>query len=497
MNIPIPEALQEPTRPVSLGFQVLLGLANAGAMVTLLPVLTVLIPAQATQIDPVHSAGSLAFVLTLGAVGALIGNPLAGALSDRTTSRFGRRRPWLLVGMVGTGVGLALLANSHSILLLAAAWVMVQFFGNVLLSSYGAILPDRVPVLQRGTTQAIIGLSSPIAIILSDLLFTQVQDLRAAYYPLIFTLVILTAIFLIRYNELQLPKTALAPFRLRSFLASFWVSPRKFPRFGRVWLTWLLIWISYILGTGGFFFLYVQNITQYASLFPGHQVKDGIATIQMLQIAVGVPLMIAAGVLSDRTRQRKVYITAAIYLVAVGLALLIGFSAWPEVVAASVIIGAGFWIFYSLGLAMITQILPSASNRGKDLGVINVAATLPQIVMPPVGRGNHHCAWRGKPDRLQDPLRSRGSLSIHGNPADAFGPRTITSSMTTRGVYQGHRQPIQWKLYDQAQTATPNFSRTSSCPRLFTARTRISKSSRRLRWLVIAARRAYFPSRVV
>jgi len=57
------------------------------------------------------------------------------------------------------------------------------------------------------------------------------------------------------------------------------------------------------------------------------------------------------------------------------------------VLVASVTIGAGFWIFYSLGLAMITQVLPSASNRGKDLGVINIASTLPQIIMPWVGAG--------------------------------------------------------------------------------------------------------------
>src|SRR5512142_1798927 len=145
MTATLTETTSEPTRPVSLGFQTLLGLSNAGANITLLPVLTVLIPTQATRIDPLHSASGLALVLTLGAIGAMVGNPLAGALSDRTTSRFGRRRPWLLIGMVGVSAGLWTLANSASILLLALGWFLAQFFGNVLLSSYGAVLPDRVP----------------------------------------------------------------------------------------------------------------------------------------------------------------------------------------------------------------------------------------------------------------------------------------------------------------------------------------------------------------
>lgn len=385
MDIVIPEALQEPTRPVSLKFQILLSLANSSAIITLLPVLTVLIPTQVIQIDPLDAASSLAFVLALGAVGALVGNPLAGALSDRTTSRFGRRRPWLLAGMLGVSVGLALLANCRNILLLAAAWFMVQFFGNILLSSYGAILPDRVPIRQRGTTQAIIGLSSPVAIILIDILFTQAGDLRLAYYPVIGILVILTVLFFCFYREPHLPPGILPPFRLGSFLASFWISPRKYPGFSAIWLMWLLVWLGYNLGTGGFFFLYVQNITRYASLFPGHQVKEGIATLQMIQIALGVPLMVIAGIFSDRTRRRRPFVLAGTLLIGGGLGLLIGFSSWPVVLVASVILGAGFWVFYSLGLAMITQVLPSASSRGKDLGVINIASTLPQIVMPPIG----------------------------------------------------------------------------------------------------------------
>lgn len=385
MDAPVSEALSEPTRPVSLGFQVLLGLANAGATISLIPVLSVLIPAHATQIDPLHSANSLALVLTLGATAALVSNPLTGALSDRTTSRFGRRRPWLLAGTLGVCAGLALLANSRSILLMAAAWFMTQFFGNMLMSCYGAVLPDRIPARQRGTTAAIIGLSAPIAVILADVLIARVQDLRSAYYPIIAAQVILAFLFIFLYKEARLPQESLPPFRLRAFLSSFWVSPRKNPAFARVWLMWFLFWLGYNVGTGGFFFLYVQNITRYESLFPGHLVKEGMALVQILAIAFGVPLMMISGVLSDRSGRRKIFVLAGAALIAAGLVLLIFFSGWTMVLAASVMIGAGFQIYYSLGLAMITQMLPSASDRGKDLGVINIAATLPQILMPPVG----------------------------------------------------------------------------------------------------------------
>lgn len=387
MNSSIVEALQEPVRPVSLRFQILLGLANAGTIITLMPVLVVLIPAQITQMDPVHSASNLARVLALGAAGAMVGNPLAGALSDRTTSRLGRRRPWMMIGMLGNGFGLMLLANGYNIPLLTLGWITVQFFGNVLLSSYSAILPDRVPVYQRGTTQAIIGLASPIAVILGDLLITRLTDIRLTYYLIILIQMILTLMFVLQYRETQLPKNVLPPFRIRTFLTSFWISPRRYPEFGRLWLMWLMAWIGQNLGTGGFFFLFVKNITRYENLYPGHSVQEGIALLQMLQIAFGVPLMMIVGVISDRLQIRKIFVLIGIILMGSGLILLSAFSYWQWVAVASVTLGMGFWIFYSQGLAMITQKLPSASDRGKDLGVINIGSTLPQIVMPWLGAG--------------------------------------------------------------------------------------------------------------
>ncbi len=384
METSLTEALAEPTRPVRRGFQVLLGLSSAGANIVLIPVLSVLIPAQVTQIDRVHPANSLAFVLALGAIGALIGNPLAGALSDRTTSPFGRRRPWLLTGMVGAGAGLALLANSHSIPLLAAAWFIVQFFGNILLACYGAVLPDRVPVRQRGTTQAIIGLSAPAAIIISDVMITQVRDVTHAYAPLIAAQVFLTLLFVLLYREAPLPKECQQPFQWKAFLTSFWISPRRYPVFARMWVMWLLAWLAYNLAAGGYFYLYVQNITRYESIFPGRLMSEGMATIQMLQIAIGVPVMFLSGILSDRSGRRKGFVLGGVLLIGVGLLLLTGFSSWAVVLAASIVVGAGFSIFYNMGLALISQLLPSASSRGKDLGVINIASTLPQIVMPPL-----------------------------------------------------------------------------------------------------------------
>lgn len=379
------KALQEPTEPVRLEFQLLFGLANAGATMALLPVLNILIPAQVTPIDPLHAATNLAIVLTGGATGALIGNPLTGALSDRTTSRFGRRSPWILTGALTTTLGLTLLANSKSVTMIAIGWFMVQFFGNMLLCSYSAILPDVVPTFQRGMTQAIVGFMSPLTMILGVYFLGRLIDLRIGYYTLAATLLILTAIFLPSFHEPALPKNVFLPFRMRSFLSSFWINPWTHPSFGLAWIFWLLVWSGYALGTGAFLFLYLQNVVHYSALFQGHSPKEGIAAIQILQIAIGVPLMMLIGYISDKKHTRKIFVSAGAGMIMLGLLLLGQFKNWQGVEIAGTILGAGFWIYYTIGLAMISQLLPAASSRGKDLGVINIAATLPQIIMPWIG----------------------------------------------------------------------------------------------------------------
>ncbi|MEF3088073.1 MFS transporter, partial [Bacillus altitudinis] len=76
-------------------------LAQIGAFISFQPLLQVLLPLKVAAIDPGAKAVVLSQVAFYGAVVASIANLLAGAISDRTTSRFGRRRPWMVIGAVG------------------------------------------------------------------------------------------------------------------------------------------------------------------------------------------------------------------------------------------------------------------------------------------------------------------------------------------------------------------------------------------------------------
>ena len=170
----VPEALQVPTKAVSPGFQLLLSLANTAIWLSILPIGQILLPLQIAALNTANRFSNLAIATSVGVLAALFTNPIAGALSDRTTSRLGRRRPWLIVGTVFSAVALALMANASNFLTLVIWWAIFHVAANALLAALSAVVPDQVPVRQRATVSAFVSLSLPLGAVIGALLVTKV-----------------------------------------------------------------------------------------------------------------------------------------------------------------------------------------------------------------------------------------------------------------------------------------------------------------------------------
>jgi MFS family permease len=93
---------------------------------------------------------------------------------------------------------------------------------------------------------------------------------------------------------------------------------------------------------------------------------------------------VASGVISDRTGRRKLPVTISGLVMAVAAILLAVWPRWPAVIAAAAIMGLGFGVYLSVDAALVTQVLPSAAGRAKDLGLINIANSGPQVVAPAI-----------------------------------------------------------------------------------------------------------------
>lgn len=127
-----------------------------------LPPLLVTLPLRFSALVGIRAApNSLALVAGIGALVAMLGNPFFGRMSDRTSSRLGMRRPWMIIGLVGGSFGLLLVALAPNIPVVLVGWCTTQLFFNALLAAQIAVLPDQVPSSQRGLVSGVLGSVCP------------------------------------------------------------------------------------------------------------------------------------------------------------------------------------------------------------------------------------------------------------------------------------------------------------------------------------------------
>lgn len=384
-----PEILAPPTEPVSFSFRLFLTLVVVSNLITSLPVLQLLLPAQVALLDPQHKVVSLGLVTTIGGLSALVGPPLFGALSDRTTSLFGRRRPWILAGTLLTAVTLLLLGYASTLLVVTLAWALVSVGQDMQVGGFEAITPDHIPERQRGGMYGLLVLANPLSQISGTLLIVAIlavthHMLAPSYIALSLLSVVLVSFLLVTFHEKPLPASVMPPLRLRAFVASFWINPRLYPQFTSAWLAYLLVNLGLNVGAS-YLNYYLRDVIHYASLFPGHTVEQGVAILTVVG-AICFPLSsLLFGWLSDRLQRRKVFVVGAALLMALGLLLPAVLHTWLVVVLYSVLSNLGVGAFLASALALITQVLPRAQDRGKDMGIVNMSISIPGFLAPPLG----------------------------------------------------------------------------------------------------------------
>ena len=372
----IPAALAEPVEPVRAPWITLLFVANVGLWLAIYAPIQVVLPEQVKSLHPADKAVLLSVVMAAGAIASLIANPVIGALSDRTTSRRGRRHPWTLAGALVGAAGLAVLAAAPDIPVMVLGWCIAQIGLGGMLATLTSALPDRVPARQRGTLGGLIGISQMLGTVLGALIVTVLVTGLSAGYLTCGLLVVAGALaFTWRTADEPLPAEFKPQVPVSKMLRRLWVSPREHPDFGWAWLTHFMVNLGNDLGT--LYLLYFLTDAVHR-----HDPQIGLLTLMALY---AVALAIAGGVCgtaSDRSGRRKPFIVAAAIACGAAAAILVISPTWTAALVAAPLLGAGFGTYWAAAPALLTAVLPAASDRAKDLGVINVAYSLPLVVAP-------------------------------------------------------------------------------------------------------------------
>jgi len=369
--------------------------------------IVVVLPGEVNAIAPVYRVPAVGLLTALAAIVALVVPLIAGALSDRCASNWGRRRPFIATGVVVNIIGLILMYVAYatktplaqggtgqegdfsiylkllahpSYLIFLLAYMVVQLGNNIATAAYSGVIPDLVPENQRGRASGYMALMSQLGtlfgVIGCGLLLSHAPDI-AKYFILCVALggAALVTIFGIKESALpsRPPKLDWIP-----YLKSLWINPKVYPDFAWVWITRALVMLGFygILPFVNYYFVDVIGMKQ-------EDAGSMASKLTALILIAAAASAIYGGVVSDRIGRKKVVYIANTIIAVMCLGFMFSRTI-PMVMVVGVLFGLGFGAYTSVDWALGTDVLPTKSNAAKEMAVWHISMTLPQSIGAPI-----------------------------------------------------------------------------------------------------------------
>jgi len=378
---------------VGWGFISLYTLAFMSTNLLFLAPILVTLPLRVNSLVGIQQAPkSLGLVAGIGALVSMFGNPFFGRMSDRTWSRLGMRRPWMVIGLVGGTLGILVVALAPNIPVVLVGWCLAQLFFNALLAALIAVLPDQVPRAQRGLVSGVLGVCLPIAAVSGTLLVKLFTGHPVATFLVPCAIGgFFILLFVVALKDRRLARAARPAWSLREFASTFYVRPRTSPDFAWAFASRFMFLLAYALLTTYEAYFLLSKIGTVAA-----EVPQQIFLGTLAQSVVIVAASLSAGKLSDWTGRRKIFVFIASIVYGLAMFAVAIASNFNGFLVGMAISGLGFGIYTAVDLALVADVLPSKDNVAKDLGVFNIAGALPFSLAPAgapvilaIGGGNY------------------------------------------------------------------------------------------------------------
>jgi MFS family permease len=323
----------------------------------------------------------LGWTLAIGALVSTVVVIVTGGISDRSRSRFGRRRPYIILGTLLSVPPLLLLARVGSIPFLVVDFCLIQLWVNYATSPYQAMIPDMVPKSRQGMASAWMGMSSLLGqlggLVACNALIVRpggLWDIALIFVGLLVVTMVYTVFSLPEQSakDNPAPRTGL----LTTVRESFAVRPRQYPDFFRLIASRFVINMG--LYTATEFLLYYVHDTLRAP-----RPVEVMGWILVISTVSGLIGNLPAGILSDRVSKKRV-VYASTGIAAAGALVFLLTGSIHVAYAASFVFGAGFGAFAAVDWAFATNLLPER-DEAKYMGIWHVAFTVPQVVAPLIG----------------------------------------------------------------------------------------------------------------
>jgi MFS family permease len=374
--------LAEPTRRVTGRWIALFAAAWLGIWMAQLTPVQLLLPAQIqaqlNTTDWVQNVVAFGVISGISGLCAIVAFPLTGALSDRTTGRFGRRRPWIAIGAVIFAIALLVLGLQSTMVGIGIFWCLALTGFCVLTAALTATISDQVPVNQRGYVSGWLSAPQAIGTILGLVLVTTLFTGPFFGYAAVAVLLIVLVLPFLFLPDAVLTRESRQRMSMRGIIESLWISPRQHPDFGWTLLSRILVNFGNAFGTTLLLYFLEFGLNDKSA-------EDDLIILTLIYMVFVIFAALALGRLSDRLGRRKSFVFLASTLQAIAALMLAFIPMLPVAMIAAGVLGLGYGCFLAVDQALATQVLPDPAARGKDLGIMNIATAVPQAIAPLLG----------------------------------------------------------------------------------------------------------------
>ncbi|MET0715132.1 MAG: MFS transporter [Microbacterium sp.] len=372
-----------PTARVSKSFILWLVLMSFGSAMAFIVPLSYSLALRIDQLAPGHEE-ILGYATGIAQTVFILTSPLVGIWSDRTRSRFGRRRPFIVGGIVVGLVGLAIIGFAPNVPIMIVGWTIAMFGWANVGSAVLFIQADQLPDEQRGRVSAVTGVAAQVAAIMGIGLVYAVVHTSMALVFLVPGIVggILSLGFVFFGKDadsrtLDLPSDRIS---LKKVFGAFVFNPRKYPDFGWNWLGRFIFFVGLYFNTTFGTFFYAQRLDK-----PISEVAGTVAIIGLLGIVAAVVGAIGGGWLSDKLRRRKLFVVIGAVLFAGGAVIEATAYTMPALIAGAVVMNLALAAFGAVDQAIVMTILPERAEAGRYMAVVQFAQKIPSAFAPLLG----------------------------------------------------------------------------------------------------------------
>jgi MFS family permease len=364
---------------VSKGFIALLALGLFGTYLAFVTPIAISLALRVDVLAP-NNPEYLGLLLGVGSLAALLVGPLGGQLSDRTRSRFGRRRPWLVGGILVGLVGLTIMAMGPNVLVLGLGWIIAQIGLSQTTNIFTTIQADKLPESQRGRVAAITGFATMVAPVVGAVVGGMVASqpfllfLAPGVVALLFVL-----IFVLYFKDADSRGLVFGErLSLKVALANYVFNPKRYPDFAWNWLGRFLFFFGLTLNTTYTAYFLAQRLD-----IDVQEIGGTVATFGLIGILGTIIGVFAGGFLSDKLKRRKAFVLGSAILFGVGAIVMVVAPGFALLLTGSVMCNLAIGVFSAVDQALFLDVLPERDTEaGRFVNITQFATTIPQAAAP-------------------------------------------------------------------------------------------------------------------